>query len=99
MSPGPQEVIKTPKKKKKQCGFISQLELFDTDNGDKDYKFGSPSKQPLNQNIADPAYKPFKNDDEESEYSGLSQKSCKSEDDSPHRRKLIRQSPSKKVKL
>lgn len=101
LSPGPQEVMKTPKKKKKPCGFISQLNLFDTENNENDFKFGSPSKQPLNKNIADPAYKPFKNDEdsEESVYTSLSQKSYKSEDDSPHRRKLIRQSPSKKVKF
>lgn len=67
------------------------MNLFDSDNNEKDFVFGSPSKQPLNQNIADPAYKPFKLEErDESIYSGLSRKSFKSEDDSPHRRKLIR---------
>jgi len=70
--------------------------------GNNDYKSGSPSKHPLNNNIADPEYKPFaleKNN--ESIYSTPSEndRTNKSEDDSPHRRKLIRKSPKKKVKF
>jgi|APSaa5957512535_1039671.scaffolds.fasta_scaffold162185_1 hypothetical protein len=65
----------------------------------KDFKYASPSKVP--NNIADPEYKPFQSRDD-SMYSTPSQndaKTNKSEDDSPHRRKLIRQSPNKKVKF
>ena len=99
MSPQKKNPI-TPKKRERG---MSKFNMFqDAELRDKDFKYVSPSKQPLNNNIADPEYKPFnERNSQESMYSYPSDndKTNKSEDDSPHRRKLIRQSPVKRVKF
>ena len=74
-----------------------QIHLFDNVQNDNNIKFGSPSKNPLKNKMADPEYKPF---DEEEEIvsqncSNSHLKGNLSEDDSPKRRKMIK-SPTKK---
>ena len=92
----------TPKKQARKPSMKKFKMFQDAEESEKDFKYGSPSKQPLNNNIADPEYKPFERNSQESMYSYPSDndKTNKSEDDSPHRRKLIRQSsPAKRVKF
>ena len=48
----------TPIKKSKN-NIIPKFSLFEGKDDTKDFKFGSPSKEPLNTNIADPEYRPF----------------------------------------
>lgn len=68
------------------------------EHGDpREFEFGSPSKKPLNFDIANPQYKPFKKITEDllgktldqDSYFDFDSKSAKSEDDSPVRRKLL----------
>ena len=89
----------TKKAKKEKC---KELNLFDVDP--KDFEFGSPSKKPLNNDISNPTFKPFKeisnqvhgldHNNDSSSYQSNS-KSIKSEDDSPLRKRMF-QSPVKK---
>lgn len=77
-----------------------QIHLFDNVQDDLKIKFGSPSKQPLMDKMADPEYKPFEEESEEEDtfsnkvtYSHVKGGNL-SEDDSPKRKKMIK-SPTK----
>ena len=83
---------------------MPKFKLFgDVKEEAEEYMYTSPVKSPVKKVIANPEYRPFNengselsssNSDQFSEKSPV--KSHKSEDDSPHRRKLIR-SPKKRA--
>jgi len=83
---------------------MPKFKLFDEiKEEEKEYKYTSPVKSPLKRHLANPEYRPFNENGSElsssysNEFTGrTSHKSVRSEDDSPHRRKLIR-SPKKRA--